>query len=189
MISRALRVRRFVEASVHESAPRHPEGGPGSASSSGTPWRQSRQGGFSLVELMVVMLIVSLLFAVVGVSVSRSIEGAEIRNASREIVAGIRHTRGQAIIKRQQQVFHVDADKRSWTASGQESVEIPEGLDITINTARSELTGENAGGIRFYPDGASTGGNVELQAGERVWRINVSWLTGEVSLERGDEDA
>ncbi|MEE4304821.1 MAG: GspH/FimT family pseudopilin [Wenzhouxiangella sp.] len=148
-----------------------------------------RAGGFSLLELMVVMLIVSMLFAVVGVSVSRSIEGAEIRNASREIVAGIRHTRGQAIIQRQQQVFHVDADARTWTAAGREPVQIPEGLDITIETARSELTGENAGGIRFYPDGASTGGFVELLANQRTWKVEVSWLTGEVSLEQVADDA
>lgn len=147
-----------------------------------------RLGGFSLVELMVVMLIVSMLFALVGVSISRSIRGAEIRNASREIVAGIRHTRGQSIIQRQQQTFQVDADARSWTAANRETVQLPEGLDITIETARSEMTGENAGGIRFYPDGASTGGSVELIAGERSWTINVSWLTGEVSIAREDED-
>lgn len=144
-------------------------------------------GGFSLVELMVVMLIVSMLFALVGVSITRSIRGAEVRNASRDIVAGIRHTRGQAIIHRQQQTFDVDADARTWTAAGREPVTLPEGLEITLETARSEMTGENAGGIRFYPDGASTGGSVELIAGERVWTINVSWLTGEVSIERGDD--
>lgn len=148
-----------------------------------------RAAGFSLVELMVVMLIASMMFALVGVSISRSIEGAEIRNASREIVAGIRHTRGQAIIQRQQQVFHVDADAKTWTAAGREPVKIPEGLDITIDTARSELTGENAGGIRFYPDGASTGGSVELLANERTWKVEVSWLTGEVSLAQENDDA
>lgn len=137
---------------------------------------------------MVVMMLVALLFTVVGVSVSRSIRGAEIRNASREIVAGIRHTRGQAIIQRRQQVFHVDADTKTWTASGREPVRIPDGLDITIETARSELTGENAGGIRFYPDGASTGGSVELLAGERTWTVEVSWLTGEVSIKRESDD-
>lgn len=152
------------------------------------PLPRPRIGGFSLLELMVVMLIITLLFALVGTSISRSIQGAEIRNASREIVAGIRHTRGQAIIQRQQQIFHVDADAKTWTAAGREPVEIPEGMDITIETARSELTGENAGGIRFYPDGASTGGSVELLAGERTWAVEVSWLTGEVSIRQEADD-
>ncbi|MFW5927072.1 MAG: GspH/FimT family pseudopilin [Wenzhouxiangella sp.] len=144
-------------------------------------------GGFSLLELMVVMVLVAILFAVVGVSVSRSIGGAEIRNAAREITAGIRHTRGQAIVQRQQQVFHVDAEKRTWKASERDEVELPEGLDITLETARSELTGENAGGIRFYPDGASTGGSITLRANEREWHVTVSWLTGEVAIEREEE--
>lgn len=148
-----------------------------------------RIGGFSLVELMVVMLLASMLFALVGVSISRSIRGAEIRNASREIVAGIRHTRGQSIIQRQQKTFQVDADALTWTAADRSAVKLPEGLEITLETARSEMTGENAGGIRFYPDGASTGGSVRLLAGEREWTIIVSWLTGEVSIERGEDDA
>jgi general secretion pathway protein H len=141
-------------------------------------------GGFSLLELMVVMVLVGLLFAVVGVSVTRSVAAAELRNAAREITAGLRHTRGQAIIQRQQQVFTVDADRRTWQAAGGAPVQLPEGLGITLETARSELTGERAGGIRFYPDGASTGGSVMLTADGREWHITVGWLTGEIGIER-----
>ncbi len=146
-----------------------------------------RQRGFSLVELIVVMVLVGLLFAVVGVSVSRSVSGAEIRNAARELTAGLRHTRGQAIIQRQQQVFRVDTDTRTWQAPGRDRVQLPDGLDITLNTARSELTGEAAGGIRFYPDGASTGGSVVLSRDGREWHVTVAWLTGEIGLERDVE--
>lgn len=144
----------------------------------------ARVGGFSLLELMVVMVLVGLLFAVVGVSITRSVSGAEIRNAARELTAGLRYSRGQAIIQRQQQVFRVDADARTWHAPGREPVTLPEGLDITLNTARSELTGERAGGIRFYPDGASTGGSVVLSIDGREWHVTVGWLTGEIGLER-----
>lgn len=140
--------------------------------------------GFSLVELMVVMVLVALLFSVVGISVSRSVAGAEIRNAEREIIAGLRHTRGQAIIKREQQVFSVDTNNRTWQAAGQPAAALPDGIEITLNTARSELTGEGVGGIRFFPDGASTGGSVVLTAQEREWHIAVAWLTGEISRNR-----
>lgn len=144
----------------------------------------SKQSGVSLLELVVVMVLVAMLFAVVGTSVSRSVSASELRNTAREITAGLRHTRGQAIIKREQQVFLVDAEKRSWQAAGREPRTLPEGLDITMTTARSELTGESAGGIRFYPDGASTGGSVTLSVEEREWHITVAWLTGEISQER-----
>ena len=147
----------------------------------------SSQQGFTLFELMVVMMLVVLMFTVAGVSVSRSIEGAELRNTAREITAAIRHTRGQAVIQREQQVFSVDADQKTWQASGREPQALPEELDITLTTARSELTGNNAGGIRFYPDGASTGGRVVLSSDGREWHITVAWLTGEVARERGSE--
>ncbi|TVQ29235.1 MAG: type II secretion system protein GspH, partial [Wenzhouxiangella sp.] len=104
--------------------------------------------------------------------------------AARELTAGMRHTRGQAIIQRQQQVFQVDANARTWQAAGRDPVQLPEGLDITLNTARTELTGEAAGGIRFYPDGASTGGSVVLSRDGREWHVTVAWLTGEIGIER-----
>ena len=147
----------------------------------------SSQLGFTLFELMVVMMLVVLMFTVAGVSVSRSIEGAELRNTAREITAAIRHTRGQAVIQREQQVFSVDADEKTWQAAGRAPQALPEELDITLTTARSELTGNNAGGIRFYPDGASTGGRVVLSSDGREWHITVAWLTGEVARERGSE--
>jgi len=137
--------------------------------------------GFSLIELMVVMVLVVGLFGLVGTSISRSVGGAELRNEVREIIAGLRHTRGQAIVKRTEMVFRADADKLTWQAAGRERQQLPDGLDITLTTARSEMTGENAGGIRFFPDGSSTGGSVLLSVDDRKWYVTVGWLTGEIS--------
>ncbi|OAB55441.1 hypothetical protein AY599_02610 [Leptolyngbya valderiana BDU 20041] len=156
-------------------APRRPADVPRSAG--------LRQAGFSLLELILVMVMIGLLFTIAAVSVGRSVSGAEVRNAHRAVTAGLRHTRGQAIVQREQQVFLVDADANTWQAAGEEPVQLPEGMAITLNTARSELTGENAGGIRFFPDGASTGGSVVLTAGEREWHVSVGWLTGEIGLD------
>ena len=133
------------------------------------------------------MVMVVLMFTVAGVSMSRSLTGAEVRNAARDMTAGLRQTRGMAITQRQQQVFLVDADARTWQTPGRAPVSLPEGLEITLTTARSELTGNNAGGIRFYPDGASTGGRVVLSADGREWHITVGWLTGEISRDREAE--
>lgn len=140
-----------------------------------------RASGFSLIELMLVMLLVVALFGLIGSSIGRSVRGAELRNEVRELIAGMRYTRGQAIVQRSETVFLVDADARTWQAIGREAEQLPEGLDITLTTARSELTGENAGGIRFYPDGSSTGGSVLLSVDERKWYVTVGWLTGEIS--------
>lgn len=146
--------------------------------------RHRRNRGFTLVELMVVMVIVALVMGLVATSMSRSISGAEARASTRKLVASLRYTRARAIIEKREQVLLVDIDNRSYRAPGRKQVNLPEGVDVTITTARSELTAESVGGIRFFPDGGSTGGHIELTVNDREYRINVAWLTGESRMER-----
>jgi general secretion pathway protein H len=139
--------------------------------------------GFTLVELLVVLVIAGLVLALVGTSISRSISGAELRTAARKMAASMRYTRTRAILDKQEQVFLVDTENRTYLAPRREAVELPDGMEVLLTTARSELTAETVGGIRFYPDGGSTGGSVELDANGRIYRINVAWLTGEASVQ------
>ena len=140
--------------------------------------------GFTLVEIMVVMVIIALIMGLVGTSMSRSISAAEARAASRDLVASLRYTRARAIIDKAEQVFLVDTESRSYQAPGRDKVELPEGVDLTITTATSELVSDAVSGIRFFPDGGSTGGHIELTVNKREYRVNVAWLTGETQLER-----
>ena len=144
--------------------------------------------GFTLVEMLVVLMIAALAMTLVGTSISRSVSGAEMRQAANKVAASLRYTRTRAILNKSEQVFLLDTESRKYTAADREPVVLPEGMNVELNTARSELTSETAGGIRFFPDGGSTGGNVRLEANGRIYRVNVAWLTGEASLERGEEE-
>jgi general secretion pathway protein H len=146
----------------------------------------SRLRGFTLVELLVVLLIAGMLLGLVGTSISRSISGAEMRVAARKMTAALRYTRTRAILDKHEEVFLVDTENRRYTAPKRAAVELPEGMKVALTTARSELTAESVGGIRFYPDGGSTGGFVELETNGRVYRIDVAWLTGEASMHLTD---
>ncbi len=151
--------------------------------------RQARSCGFTLVELLVVMAIMAFVMGLVATSISRSISGAESRVAARKLTIALRYTRTQAILKKTQTIFLVDTEARTYQAPGKAIVELPEGMDVILTTARSELTSESAGGIRFFPDGGSTGGHVELIVNGREYRVNVAWLTGEATLERKDDQS
>lgn len=146
-----------------------------------------RSTGFTLVELLVVMVIMALVLGLVATSLSRSISGAESRVAARKVVAALRYTRTQAILQHSEQLFTVDIQERSYQAPGRKRVDLPEGMDILLTTARSEMTSETIGNIRFFPDGGSTGGRVDLVVNGREYMVNVAWLTGEASLEIPDE--
>ena len=56
--------------------------------------------GFTLVELLVVLVIAAFALAMVGTSISRSISGAEMRTAARKVTASLRYTRTQAILSK-----------------------------------------------------------------------------------------
>lgn len=152
-----------------------------------TPCRRatapSAARGFSLLELIAVILLIAIAVTVASLSFSSSLGSARIQAVSRDLVAALRYTRGQAIVKGQQKTLEVDLEDMSYTAPGKSAVKFPDKVEVKLLTAQSEQIHEKAGRIRFYPDGSSTGGHVSIISGAREWRVNVGWLTGEVDLE------
>ncbi len=153
-----------------------------------SPLPTPRQKGFTLIEMVVVIVLIGIVASVVTFSFTRSLAGARIQAASNDLVAGLRYTRGQAIVKGEQKVLMLDLEKNTWLAPGKTERKLPKGMILRLTTARQELTSDKTGGIRFFPDGSSTGGNIAVVLGEREWKINVGWLTGEVTLDKPDSE-
>jgi general secretion pathway protein H len=145
------------------------------------------QKGFTLVEVLVVMVIMALVLGLVATGLSRSISGAEARESGRKMVAALRYTRTQAILQKAEQVFTVNLESKSYTAPGRNEVLLPKGMELVLTTAASEQVDDDVGRIRFFPDGGSTGGRVDLKVNGREYIVNVAWLTGEASLEIPDD--
>ncbi|HKE48086.1 MAG TPA: GspH/FimT family pseudopilin [Rhodanobacteraceae bacterium] len=143
--------------------------------------------GFTLIELMAVILLLAIAMTAVTFSFSKSLHTAKISAASRDLVAALRYTRGQAIVKGQQQVLMLNLDDNSYTAPGKSAVKLPKDMTLQLTTAEQEVRGGNAGGIRFFADGSSTGGHISVLMDRREWRINVAWLTGEIALDEHPE--
>ncbi len=146
-----------------------------------------RARGFTLIELIAVVVLLAIVLAIASLSLSKSLESAKVRAASKDLVAALRYTRGQAIVKGKPQVLVLDLDKNSYVAPGKKPVELPKDMVLRLTTAETEQTGSNSGGIRFFSDGSSTGGHVSVLMGQREWRINVAWLTGEIELDEQPE--
>ncbi len=153
--------------------------------------KANRQRGFTLLELVVVMAISALVMGAVTLSLSASVSKAEVRASGRRMAAALRYTRSQAIVTRREQVFEVmiDDDGSSYRVPGKDRIyELPEDVGVSLTTARMELTAEDAGGIRFYPDGSSTGGSITLGNDEFTQTLDIVWLTGEVVFREGEEE-
>lgn len=136
--------------------------------------------GFTLLEMLVVLLLISIAVTAVSMTIARSLESARVNAASRDLAAALRYTRGQAIVKGQEQVIQFNLRNWSYTVPGRPVRTLPKGMELRVRTAAEEQIDDDTWGMRFYPDGASTGGRLTIIRGPREWHINVSWLTGEV---------
>jgi general secretion pathway protein H len=147
---------------------------------------RAAQRGFTLLELLMVLVIAAAGYALVVRFTAGGVSGAELKGAARAVAAGLRDARGTAIARQESAALVLDLEHRSFEVSGRgRARSLPERLELKLYTAQSEIVDEKRGAIRFYPDGSSTGGRVTVASGERRFLVDVDWLTGRVSIKEG----
>lgn len=142
--------------------------------------------GFSLLEMLLVVALIAAVGVLSATSLTGGMEGARLRSAAKQVAAQLRFTRAHAIATGQPQRFTIDPATHAWTAPKQRSGEIPEQLGIVFTGAGEVQPTRGVGAIVFFSDGASTGGRVQLTAKRAALNVDVKWLTGEVSVRRGE---
>jgi len=143
-----------------------------------------RQRGFSLLELIVVVVLIAATTALAASVMTTGLPGQQLRNASRELAAQLRYTRAQAIVTGKPQLFTLDARSREWKAPNRRHGQLPREIEVVATGARIEQTAPELMAIRFFPEGAATGGRIVLSRERAAWQLDVEWLTGEVTIKR-----
>lgn len=131
--------------------------------------------GFTLLEMLVVIVLMSIGIGVVGFGLHKGLQQAADRQLLGQMVQALRTTRSAAIISGQPRETSFDLDRRTFKVPGKRPQQWPAEVGVQLNTA-ADL---NAA-VAFYPDGSSSGGNLLVFQGERRWRIDIGWLTGSV---------
>ena len=149
----------------------------------------ARVAGVSLLEMLLVVALIAIASTLAAMVLTGGMDGMRLRSASKEIAAELRFTRARAMATGQPQRFLIDPQAHRWQGVDGHRGEIPKSLSVRFTGARQASARRGQGGIVFYPDGASSGGRVQLQAGRGGWRIDVRWLTGEVSLSRAPQES
>ena len=137
--------------------------------------------GFTLLEmLLVIVLIAAITTLTVGLfGVGRS--GRQLREGVHTVATELRYTRARALTTGTPQRFEMDLDQRTWTAAGDHHGTLPTSLKVSFDAVREEQTNARSAAIRFFPDGSATGGRISLRTQGIGWRVDVRWLTGEVT--------
>lgn len=143
-----------------------------------------RARGFTLLEVIVVLAIGAVLYAVVLSGPFGKASAADLKSAARTLASGLRTAQATAMATRRDAVLTVDMESREYLATGEgEAHKLPSNIDLALYTAQTEVTSDKRGSIRFYPDGSSTGGRITVSSGERKYLVDVDWLTGRVHID------
>lgn len=148
---------------------------------------RSGADGFTMIELMVVLVILAVGLALVAPRFGNVLGGLELKGAARDVASGLRYARGRSIATREESRFLLDVEQgRYWITGREREHRLPRGVEVRLLTGASEVVADGIGAITFFPDGSSTGGRVTLASGDRSYRVDVRWLTGQVRIDDGD---
>jgi general secretion pathway protein H len=139
--------------------------------------------GVTLLELLIVLSIMAIVAAMVLPMFGGGISTGELKGAARQVAAGLRLARSEALATRQETRVVLDLQQRTFQLDRDAHVHsLPRQVEIKIYTAQSDLLNESTGSIRFFPDGGSNGGRVTIADGARKYDIDIDWLTGRVAI-------
>lgn len=149
----------------------------------------SSSRGFTLMELLVVLVIASLAISLVGPAFQRLLPGLTLEAESRKLAGLLRHARSQAILSGAPVAISQDAESGGLRLSYREQPYVlPEHFSLALEAGPGASDSDMALGmalgmaqILFYPRGDSSGGSLRLTLDDgRSEAVSVDWLSGRV---------
>jgi len=139
--------------------------------------------GFTLIELLAAITIMGMLLAVAVPSSVRFYESIQYRQAVRDVVTLLSSGRYAAVNSGRAQDVVINPETNEIRLN-EHRTRLPAGLNLVVTSAR-EVNRQDKAVIRFYPEGGSSGGGIDIERpGADGVRISVDWLVGRVSQER-----
>ena len=152
--------------------------------------RRRAQTGFTLIELILVLLIMAVAAALVGPELTKRFTTADPRRVIVQIRAAMELMRVQAVQFGREEVLVVAPRTNVYWREGEgEKVEVAE--ESGALAARGFFVREEGEvEFRFYPDGTNSGGEVwierERASGVTLYRLALKLLLGTVIISRED---
>ena len=140
--------------------------------------------GFTLLEMLIVLMLMAIVAGFVIPSFGgNGVSTMELRSSARQLAAGLRTARSEAVTQRRETFLVIDLEGRRFKVdqSPQEHA-LSKQLELKLFTAQNDIVNEKIGSIRFFPDGGSNGGRITVASGERKYEVDVDWLTGRVAI-------
>lgn len=139
--------------------------------------------GYSLVELLVVLVVLAASAMIVGPRVSTSRDAVTVDAAAYRLASALVKTRAGSISDSIPHEFVLDPARRGYRAEHERVLrQLEKGIAMSASGFASG-SGERIR-IRFNPDGTATGGTIILRKSRSAVSIAVDWLSGAVRVRR-----
>jgi general secretion pathway protein H len=139
-----------------------------------------RRAGFTLIEVVAVMLIIALV-ASLAVAMMPGTGRGRLKALTLETAALLRRERLGAVLTGRDRQVSIDGERRVLVGDGGDVVAIPRDVVLDILGVDALWSGRQAV-VRFNPDGASTGAVLKLSREKAEYEIRVNWYTGGVAI-------
>lgn len=146
-----------------------------------------RQRGFTLIELVIVLVIIGIASGLIGLYIGSN--KLELRTFVKEMAATLRYARNHAVSEKKTYCFVIDRDERMYRLYGDNKEDedvvpvisrpIPEGVELNLTTAADDVYQ-----VEFFPQGNTSGAEIEISDGGRMLLIMVNRISGKVEMSR-----
>jgi general secretion pathway protein H len=180
------KLKKFIICNLKFSFSNYPSSNPSHFRGKG------RGAGFTLIEIIIVLLIIGIASGLVGILVSKGSGKLEIRTFTKDISAVLRYARSQAVSEKKIYCFVIDRKEQMYRLYAEDtdhknteivmSKSVPEELLMTLQDSD-----EDSPRIEFSPRGNSTGGVIEITDEKGItFFIQINRITGRVEVERAE---
>jgi len=151
-----------------------------------SPNRRCHTHGFTLLELLVVLVIAGMLVALVPPLISAAVPAMQAKVAGRDLAVALRDARFVAIRRNIPVDVRFDFESGSYRVADAPAQTLPAGVGIAM-PGSGEYSGRGRASpadytLRFYTDGSSNGLLVRVGPALHGFIVSVDWLMGRVAL-------
>ena len=146
------------------------------------PVSPSRRSGYTLLELLIVVFLITLVLGFSALFFTRTLSSSKLHATARELSATMRYARSLAQIQGAPQSITVDLDGKSYGIEGRGNKQIPGDLSVKVldPLAGEVTTGKHT--ILFSGAGGIEGGKIVLSYDRQSVTVEPDPIVGSVVI-------
>jgi general secretion pathway protein H len=144
----------------------------------------SDRAGFTLIETLMALLVVGFIAALALPYARRTSPSARLEAQAAKVLSVFRATRASAIRSNSDQRVIIDTNRYIVGSPATKIARLDPDIDIRVVFADLERRSSSEGGVRFFPNGQSTGAKLLLSLGHLTTTVRVNWATGYAGIEK-----